>query len=88
MSPFSTPVLLGAAVLSSPTLWRAVTGHMRLEVGLTRYLITVVICWVALAIFVSLVGPPPAKAPEQAAKNDERGGTGKAAEREVQNAEA
>jgi uncharacterized membrane protein YdfJ with MMPL/SSD domain len=87
MSPFSTPVLLGAAVLSSPALWHAMTGQMRLEVGVTRYLITVVICWVALAVFVSLVGPPPPKAPEPAAEK-EHDGTEKAAERQAQNSGA
>jgi uncharacterized membrane protein YdfJ with MMPL/SSD domain len=87
MSPFSAPVLLGAAVLSSPALWRSLTGHMRLELGLTRYLITVVICWLALAAFVCLVGPPPRKAPEQPAEK-EQDGTQKAAERQAQSAEA
>ena len=87
MSPFSAPVLLGAAVLSSPALWGSLTGHMRLEVGLTRYLITVVICWLALAAFLSLVGPPPRQTPEQPA-DKQQDGAEKAAERQSQNADA
>jgi hypothetical protein len=72
MSPFSTPVLLGAALLSSPALWRSLTGHMRLEVGISRYLIAVVICWLALALFVSVVGPAPRQTAEpEAASKDE-----------------
>lgn len=67
MSPFSTPVLLGAALLSSPALWLSLTGHMRAEVALSRYLVAVVVCWLALALFVSLVGPPPGRTRQPAA---------------------
>jgi uncharacterized membrane protein YdfJ with MMPL/SSD domain len=87
MSPFSTPVLLGAAVLSSPTLWHSLTGQMRLEVGLTRYLITVVICWAALAVFASLVGPPPKK-PQPEVGPAQASGEKDAAERELQHTDA
>ncbi len=58
MNPFSAPVLLGAAVVSSPTLWRALTGEARLEAGLTRYLVAVVLCWAGLSLVSMLVGPP------------------------------
>lgn len=60
MSPFSLPVLGGAAVVSSPALWRAlVEGTASTQVALTRYLVSVAICWAALALFALLVGPAP-----------------------------
>lgn len=67
MSPLSFPVLGGAAVVSSPALWRAlVEGTAPTEVALTRYLVSVVICWAVLAFVAMLVGPAPA--PEAAAE--------------------
>lgn len=58
MSPVSWPVLGGAAVLSSPALWRAlVEGTTPAEVALTRYLVGVVVCWALLAFVATLVGP-------------------------------
>lgn len=60
MSPVSMPVLGGAAVVSSPALWRAlVEGTTSTEVALTRYLVSVVICWAVLAFVAMLVGPAP-----------------------------
>jgi hypothetical protein len=67
MSPFSMPVLAGAAVLSSPALYRAfVVGSGSVEMALTRYLVAVAICWALLAVVVALVGPAPQAAPEPA----------------------
>ncbi|HET7387484.1 MAG TPA: hypothetical protein VFJ19_12555 [Nocardioidaceae bacterium] len=57
MSPFSSPVLLGAAVVSSPALWDVVTGHGSLRVALVRYLVCVFACWVALEVMGVFVGP-------------------------------
>lgn len=60
MSPFSMPVLAGAAVISSPALWRAfVVGTGSVEMALTRYLVSVAVCWALLALVVALVGPAP-----------------------------
>lgn len=60
MSPLSMPVLGGAALVSSPALWRAlVEGTTPTEVALTRYLVSVVICWGVLAFVSMLVGPAP-----------------------------
>jgi len=65
MSPFSMPVLAGAGVLSSPALWRAfVEGTAPVEVALTRYLVSLVVCWALLALVVALVGPAPEAEPE------------------------
>lgn len=59
-SPVSLPVLAGAAVVSSPALWRAlVEGSISLEVALSRYLVGVAVCWLALAVVAMLVGPTP-----------------------------
>jgi hypothetical protein len=67
MSPFSAPVLMGAAVISSPALYRAfVEGTAPLEVALTRYLVAVAVCWGLLALVVTLVGPAPAPATSDA----------------------
>lgn len=73
MSPLSFPVLGGAALVSSPALWRAlVEGTAPTEVALTRYLVSVAICWGVLAFVAMLVGPAPApdgaaEAPDEAA---------------------
>jgi hypothetical protein len=61
VSPFSTPVLVGAALVSSPALWNVLQGTAPAEVALTRYLISVVLCWTALALLTMIVGPVPAK---------------------------
>lgn len=58
MSPFTWPVLGGAAVLSAPALWRAtVEGTTNAEDALIRYLVGVVVCWLLLSTVVALVGP-------------------------------
>ena len=63
MSPFSTPVLVGAALVSSPALWNVIQGTAPAEVALTRYLISVVLCWMALAAVAMLIGPVPPATP-------------------------
>jgi hypothetical protein len=62
VSPFSAPVLVGAALVSSPALWNVIQGTTPAEVALTRYLVSVVLCWMALAVLAMLIGPvPPAE---------------------------
>jgi hypothetical protein len=61
------PVLGGAALVSSPALWRAlVEGTTTTEVALTRYLVSVAICWAVLAFVAMLVGPAPRPEPAEA----------------------
>jgi hypothetical protein len=65
VSPVSLPVLGGAAVVSSPALWRAlVEGTTSTEVALTRYLVSVLVCWAVLGLVAMLVGPAPKPEPE------------------------
>lgn len=64
MSPFSLPVLGGAAIVSSPALWQAlVVGSTTTQVALTRYLVSVVVCWSVMAFVAMLVGPPQTAEP-------------------------
>jgi hypothetical protein len=68
VSPISLPVLGGAAVVSAPALWGAlVDGTTTTQAALTRYLVSVVICWGVLAFFAMLVGPAPEPAAEEQA---------------------
>lgn len=72
MSPFSLPVLGGAALVSSPALWNAlVDGATTTEVAMTRYLVSVVLCWVVLAFVSMLVGPAPKADPAAAPATSE-----------------
>lgn len=57
MHLFSTPVLAGAALISSPALWMSLLGQIQLEVGLARYLVAVAVSWAALTVVANLVGP-------------------------------
>jgi hypothetical protein len=59
MSPFSAPVLVGAALVSSPALWNVLQGDSPPEVALSRYLVSIVLCWMALAVVAFVVGPVP-----------------------------
>lgn len=68
MSPFSAPVLLGAAMVTSPAWWNAVDGTGSLSVALTRFLVSVALCWLALEVFTAFVGPAPRATPEPAAE--------------------
>lgn len=77
MSPLSLPVLGGAALVSSPALWRAlVDGTTPVEVALSRYLVSVAICWAALAFVAMLVGPAPAPEREVATTDEDAGAVG------------
>lgn len=65
MIPMSGPVLVVAAVVSSPALWAtAVTGELPLDVALTRYLLVTGLCWVLLSVASELF-PPAAPAGRQ-----------------------
>lgn len=57
MHLFSTPVLLAAALISSPALWSGLIGQGTLQLGLSRYLMAVALTWAALSVVVILVGP-------------------------------
>lgn len=60
MSPLSWPVLGGAALLSSPALYRAfVLGTTSTDVALTRFLVTLAVWWAVLAFVAMLIGPAP-----------------------------
>jgi len=72
MSPFSGPVLLAAALISSPALWAAlVDGTMSPEVAFTRYLLCAGLVWAGFAVLAMLVGPPPRPAPTEASDSSE-----------------
>lgn len=64
MNLLSVPVLGGAALVSSPALWSGfVEGTSTPSVALTRYLVSVVLCWLALGAVAMVVGPPPEPEP-------------------------
>lgn len=71
MHLFSAPVLLGAALISSPALWSGFVGQAPLQVGLSRYLLAVALSWAALTVVATLIGPPRPQAVEAA--SDEEG---------------
>ncbi len=72
MSPLSLPVLGGAALVSSPALWRAlVEGTTTTQVALTCYLVSVLACWMALSVVAALVGPAPQPEPAAVATTDD-----------------
>lgn len=60
-----SPTVMGAAgVCASPALYQAlVTGAVPVEVAATRYLVALVICWLAISVVAALVGEPPAPGP-------------------------
>jgi hypothetical protein len=67
-----SPTVLGAAgICASPALYQAiVTGGVPLEVAMTRYLVALVLCWVAISLVAALVGEPPAPATRSAPTPD------------------
>jgi hypothetical protein len=68
MSPFSAPVLGGAALVSSPALWNGlVEGTTTPTVALMRYLVSALLCWMALEVVGLLVGPATPATPDRAA---------------------
>jgi hypothetical protein len=61
VSPFSAPVLGGAALISAPALWGAWVGTTSVQTALLRYLVCAVLVWAGLAVVSMLVGPAPRK---------------------------
>jgi hypothetical protein len=59
MSPFSAPVLGGAALLSSPAWWNVVQGVSPASDAAVRFLVCVALCWAALEGLAVFVGPAP-----------------------------
>jgi hypothetical protein len=57
MSPFSAPVLAGAALLTWPAWWRAIEGTGTVSGATVRYLVVALACWVALEVVAAAVGP-------------------------------
>jgi hypothetical protein len=66
MSPLSSPVLGGAALVSSPAWWNVLNGNAPASVGLTRFLVSMAICWLALEVVAAFVGPAPRPALSEA----------------------
>jgi hypothetical protein len=61
--PLSLPVLAAAALVSSPALWRGLVEGGSASVAVTRFLVSIGLCWVALSVVATLVGPPPRAEP-------------------------
>lgn len=64
LTPWNGGVLAAAAVVASPALWLSlVEGTLPLGDALTRYLLSVVMCWAALNVVAQLVMPGGERAP-------------------------
>jgi hypothetical protein len=59
VSPFSTPVLAAAFLVTAPAWWDALQGTTPAGAVVTRFLICVGICWIAFEVIAALVGPAP-----------------------------
>lgn len=70
MHLFSTPVLLCAAVISSPALWSSFLGQAPAHLGLSRYLFAVALTWGALTLVATLIGPTRPR-PSEAASHEQ-----------------
>jgi hypothetical protein len=64
VSPFSGPVLWPSLALSSPVLLGAVRGSTTWPQALDRFLIVLVVCWVAVSVVHALAFPDPGAAPQ------------------------
>jgi hypothetical protein len=64
VSPFSTPVLGAAFLVTAPAWWSALQGTTPPAEVVTRFLLCVAICWAAFEVLAALVGPAPR--PEEA----------------------
>lgn len=70
MSPVSLPVLAGALLMGFPALWNSlVAGSTTTFEGLSRFLVTILVSWSALAVLTMLVGPPPREDEDPADQN-------------------
>lgn len=70
MSPLSAPVLGGAALLTSPSLLNVLQGVSPVSVALTRFLISVGFCWMALELLSMIIGPAPRPQPADADRSE------------------
>lgn len=60
MRMLSAPVLLGAAIASSPALYQGfVTQTVTVELAASRFAVALVIAWVAMSAVAMLIGEPP-----------------------------
>lgn len=59
LSPVNGAVLGTAALVVSPALWLAVEGSLPVDVALSRYLVAVPLCWIALNVLVQFFLPHP-----------------------------
>lgn len=60
MNLLAAPVLGGAVLVSAPAFWGVfVDGTTTIETAVVRFLVSATLCWMALAVFEMLVGPPP-----------------------------
>jgi len=63
MSPISVPVLAAAALVSAPALWSSlVERSMPVDTGLTRFLVSLFVCWVLFSIVATMIEMTPGKA--------------------------
>jgi hypothetical protein len=70
VSPFSAPVLGGAALVTAPSWWHALQGTSPAADAVTRFLVCVAICWVAFELLAAFVGPAPQPAVPDAAAEE------------------
>jgi len=57
ISPLSAPVLGTSAVVSTPAIWAVWRGALPFDVGLTRFLVVQLACWLALSAVAALLSP-------------------------------
>ena len=86
VGPLNGFVLGAAAVVSSPALWLSlVEGTLPLDAALTRYLISVALCWAGLNVLIQMTAsrpaPQPLRAPEEAGSDQPAHGAGDPAKR-------
>jgi hypothetical protein len=72
MRMLSAPVLLGAALCSSPALYQGfVTQTVPVELAASRFAVALVIAWVAMSAVAMLIGEPPKPEVEEPSALDE-----------------
>jgi hypothetical protein len=70
VSPFSAPVLGGAALVTAPAWWNVLQGASPATDAMTRFLICVAACWLALEVLAAFVGPAPHPSPADTAAEE------------------
>lgn len=56
INPISGPVLATSALVSMPALWSVWRGSMPLDVGLSRFLVVQLGCWIAACAVTAALG--------------------------------